>query len=268
MQNLQHESTLQKNSAIILPKIVGLVNVQPTLRPILENKDEGHASKNPPQPVHTMISNHTDKNSLNKKEEDSKSYVKVTDVPSINVRGTKCEALFKGDKAEMLKASQFQTDHPKNITPDKEIYQQAQDCEMFRKDRKYTMSPINQEEADFRIAFSMLIFKDVEMVERLLRAIYRPQNFYCIHVDKKASADVRNAMTAIANCFDNVFISSRSVNVQWAWYSVLEPEIICMEDLWKKYARKWKYFINLTGQEFPLKTNWELVKILKAYNGA
>ena len=31
--------------------------------------------------------------------------------------------------------------------------------------------------------------------------------------------------------------------------------------------RKWKYFINLTGQEFPLKTNWELVQILKALNG-
>jgi hypothetical protein len=48
--------------------------------------------------------------------------------------------------------------------------------------------------------------------------------------------------------------------------SVLEPELICMRDLWKHTA--WKYFINLTGQEFPLRTNWELVQILTAYNGA
>ena len=40
-----------------------------------------------------------------------------------------------------------------------------------------------------------------------------------------------------------------------------------MEDLWQASAT-WKYFINLTGQEFPLKTNAELVKILKVYNGA
>jgi hypothetical protein len=32
--------------------------------------------------------------------------------------------------------------------------------------------------------------------------------------------------------------------------------------------KKWKYFINLTGQEFPLKTNQEIVKILKSYKGA
>ena len=30
----------------------------------------------------------------------------------------------------------------------------------------------------------------------------------------------------------------------------------------------WKYHINLAGQEFPLKTNLELVRILKAFNGS
>ncbi len=30
----------------------------------------------------------------------------------------------------------------------------------------------------------------------------------------------------------------------------------------------WKYYINLTGQEWPLKTNLELVRILKAVNGS
>ena len=39
-----------------------------------------------------------------------------------------------------------------------------------------------------------------------------------------------------------------------------------MKDLWKRY-KNWKYFINLTGQEFPLRTNNELVEILKTYKG-
>ena len=30
----------------------------------------------------------------------------------------------------------------------------------------------------------------------------------------------------------------------------------------------WRYFINLSGQMFPLHTNGELVKILKLYNQA
>ena len=49
-------------------------------------------------------------------------------------------------------------------------------------------------------------------------------------------------------------------------FSVLEPEIQCMKEL--SHYKTWKYFINLTGQEYPLKTNLHLVKILKSYNGA
>ena len=40
-----------------------------------------------------------------------------------------------------------------------------------------------------------------------------------------------------------------------------------MKDLLHKHSH-WKYFINLTGEEFPLKTNLELVRILSVYGGA
>ena len=35
-----------------------------------------------------------------------------------------------------------------------------------------------------------------------------------------------------------------------------------------KLNRNWKYYLNIASQAFPLKTNAELVKILKAYNGS
>ena len=39
-----------------------------------------------------------------------------------------------------------------------------------------------------------------------------------------------------------------------------------MNDLLKRKV-KWKYVINLASQAFPLKTNEELVEILKIFNG-
>lgn len=47
---------------------------------------------------------------------------------------------------------------------------------------------------------------------------------------------------------------------------IVLAELSCMKDLLS--FSKWKYFINLTGWEFPLRTNYELVKILKIYNGS
>ena len=83
-------------------------------------------------------------------------------------------------------------------------------------------------------------------------------------MDLKTAADVQDAVKAMAGCFHNVFLASRSLNVTWGKFSVLEPELVCMKDLWP--FKDWRYFINLTGQEFPLRTNHELVKILTAYN--
>jgi hypothetical protein len=143
----------------------------------------------------------------------------------------------------------------------------TRNCSSFIDERGYITHHLTTEEQQFPIAFSILMYKNVEQVERLLRAIYRPQNIYCIHVDSKTNIEIYKALSGISQCFENVFVLRKRVNVIWGKMSVLTPELLCIEELWKRH-KTWKYFINLTGQEFPLKTNYELVKILQAYNGA
>ena len=143
----------------------------------------------------------------------------------------------------------------------------ADNCKQYIKDENYVTSPITSPERDFPLAYSILLYTSVSQFQRLLRAIYRPQNIYCIHIDKKSPETFKNGIRNITNCFENIFAASRAVDVQWGTFSVLEPEIICMEELLRRH-KKWKYFINLTGQEFPLRTNIEIVKILSAINGS
>ena len=152
------------------------------------------------------------------------------------------------------------------ITEDDYIMQ-TKNCDSFKEKHGYHLQKVTKEELEFPIAFSILMFENVEQAERLLRAIYRPQNVYCIHVDRKAHWKVKNAMAAITDCLENVFLVSNPIVVTWSEFPVLQAEIECMKDLWKHHV-KWKYFINLTGREYPLKTNYELVQILKAYNSS
>ena len=60
--------------------------------------------------------------------------------------------------------------------------------------------------------------------------------------------------------------SSKSENIVWGSFSILKAELNCMNDLIKSPVN-WKYLIHMAGDEFPLKTNYELVKILSLYNG-
>ncbi|CAL8071974.1 unnamed protein product [Calicophoron daubneyi] len=115
----------------------------------------------------------------------------------------------------------------------------------------------------------MLVYTDIERALRLLVSIYRPHNFYCIHVDRKSPVEYRTILMGAAVLIGNnvhVVPEEESLRVVWGTMSTLDADLLCSKIL-LKFSTRWKYWINLTGQEFPLRTNWELVVALKALNG-
>lgn len=181
-------------------------------------------------------------------------------------RAPSCRKLIQGNEAEQLRAKAFMEIHERVEKPPSEYIRETRNCSRFIRDRGYIMAA-TAEEMEFPIAYSIMMYTGLEQTERMLRAIYRPHNVHCIHVDRKSPADLMQAMRGIAGCLPNVFVASKLNKVYWATWSSLEALIFCMEDLWK-VSKKWKYYINLTGQEFPLKTNLQLVRILTALNGS
>ncbi|KAK7912745.1 hypothetical protein WMY93_012956 [Mugilogobius chulae] len=93
-----------------------------------------------------------------------------------------------------------------------------------------------------------------------------PHNIYCIHYDQKSSFTFIKAMQNIAHCLPNVFIASQLESVQYAHVSRLHADLHCLSDLLRSHT-PWRYVINLCGQDFPLRTNYELVLELQALNG-
>ncbi|KAL4219082.1 hypothetical protein ACF0H5_021665 [Mactra antiquata] len=210
----------------------------------------------------------------NKTGDTTYSFVQSLDelenILNLNTRkviGYSCAKIFNFDITKEIPTHYLNNYVSARLNISNSVYQNiSSNCEQFKTTRGYLNSPFTKIELNFPIAFSILAYQNVEQMEYLLRAIYRPQNFYCIHMDAKSSTDDVLTIGKIASCFENVFLASRSVAVKWGEFTVLEAELICMDDLYKKGY--WKYFINLTGQEFPLKSNLELVKILTAMKGA
>ena len=100
----------------------------------------------------------------------------------------------------------------------------------------------------------------------MLRSIYQPQNVYCIHVDNSSASSFKTAIEKLVGCFDNVFIASKLESVEWGNLTAVLADMNCMEDL-LRHPVQWKYVLNLCGMDFPLKTNLEMVRQLRAYNG-
>ncbi|XP_054979688.1 beta-1,3-galactosyl-O-glycosyl-glycoprotein beta-1,6-N-acetylglucosaminyltransferase [Sorex araneus] len=180
-----------------------------------------------------------------------------------------CTKVLQGSKEEIQKVKleiltvKFRK-QPRWTTYD--YINMTSDCTSFIKRRKYFTEPLSKEEAEFPIAYSIVVHHKIEMLDRLLRAIYMPQNFYCIHVDKKSEESFLGAVTGIASCFSNVFVASRLENVVYASWSRVQADLNCMQDLYRMSAT-WKYLINLCGMDFPIKTNLEIVRKLKSLMG-
>ncbi|VDO03499.1 unnamed protein product [Rodentolepis nana] len=120
------------------------------------------------------------------------------------------------------------------------------------------------------VAFTIVVHKDIKQIARLLRMIHRKNNYYCIHTDSRSRLSFENALEGLATCFgSNVELvpKYKRVAVFWGDETVLRPQFICAEQALRRHS-SWKYLLNIVGQEFPLKTNMEIVAALKALNGS
>lgn len=143
---------------------------------------------------------------------------------------------------------------------------QHKNCHFFRD--RFPFKP--DQDGDVDIAFTIRIQNDVRQVARILRMIYRVNNYYCIHLDKKADLALEAAVQGVASCFgSNVDLVPRKSRIAFTKgdESALKIQLVCAEQALKQ-DRKWKYLINIEDDMFPLRTNLEIVAILKALNGS
>ena len=125
--------------------------------------------------------------------------------------------------------------------------------------------PISTDELSYPLAFTILVHSNLQQFEFLLRTIYRSYNHYCVHVDSKSPLSFYQSIVYRSKCVKNIYVLQDRLNVSWGRFTVLEAEHLCQKELLKQ-SDQWKYYFNLANSDVPLKTNWELVRILKLYN--
>lgn len=133
-----------------------------------------------------------------------------------------CKRLLVGDEEAVAAAVKFTNSHERKVLRETEVLSNALNCEEFRKRGGYRDTPVRPSDTEFPIAFSILVHWHLEQFERLLRAIYRPQNAYCIHVDAKTSWTFHSAVASIAQCLGNVYVATRRQVVVYAGFSRLQ----------------------------------------------
>ncbi len=110
-----------------------------------------------------------------------------------------------------------------------------------------------------KIAYLIMAHKDPAQIKRLVNSISDSGDCF-IHIDKKSNElPFKNALE---NCRGVTFMKKR-IRVNWAAWSMVQVYIELMELAYnsdKKYDR----FVFLTGQDYPLMTNSQIIETFSA----
>ncbi len=102
------------------------------------------------------------------------------------------------------------------------------------------------------IAYLILVHRYPHQFKRLFRAIYHPANYYLVHVDRRSGVGLQTEIQDFLSSFTNASLL-KSQNTLWGGYSLVDAELRGIEEL-LKIGSEWEFFINLSGQDFPLKS--------------
>lgn len=161
-------------------------------------------------------------------------------------------------QAETRLAASITTEHKHNLTDTKN----KQNNIMTDSDIRTEKMEIKAENAisnQATIAYFILVHRFPEQFKRLFKAIYHPENHYLIHLDKKTGVNIYKDIAAFLTDFPCTYILE-SENVVWGGYSMVQAELNGMKYLLNLNVQ-WDFFINLSGQDYPLKSQ----KIIREY---
>src|SRR4030067_1177589 len=102
------------------------------------------------------------------------------------------------------------------------------------------------------IAYLILVHRYPGQFKRLFRAIYHPANYYVVHVDKRAGIGLQTEIQDVLSSFTNASLL-KSQSAHWGVYSLVDAELRGIQEL-LKIDSEWEFFINLSAQDFPLKS--------------
>ena len=113
------------------------------------------------------------------------------------------------------------------------------------------------------IGYLILVHRFPEQFKRLFKAIYDPRNTYVVHVDKNSGETLDANIRDFLQPYPNAEVMEGRAAL-WGGYSLVDAELRGMQHLLEMDGN-WSHFINLSGQDFPLKTQAQIMAHLSAH---
>jgi hypothetical protein len=118
--------------------------------------------------------------------------------------------------------------------------------------------------SQIRIAYFIMVHHKPDIFKAMFEKIYTRDQFYLIHIDRKSTEEFTEEIQQYLIHFPNVYILE-SINIVAGGFSIIKAELNAMEFLLNT-SKDWDYFINLSGEDSPLKSQHIIRQFLTTNN--
>lgn len=112
-----------------------------------------------------------------------------------------------------------------------------------------------------RLAYYISLHHKIYQFEWLLKAIHRPDDVFFIRIDSKSGPGVLAQVTSLVQALPNVVVLP-PMQINWGGWSQVASELDAM-DVALRTGEDWDYFINLSGQDYPIKSRDKILSTLE-----
>jgi core-2/I-Branching enzyme len=122
-----------------------------------------------------------------------------------------------------------------------------------------------RERASMNVAYFIMLHKLERQFDWLFSALWNPSDLFLIHVNRTAPQSLEHAIKRRCANLPNVRFLPR-VPIAWGGWSLVETTLDALRLLCQE-AHAWRYFINLSGQDYPVRPLSELREFLHKHDG-
>ena len=168
---------------------------------------------------HRIMNNKSNVNPTLSKSNETTNHHNFAEATKLNKVGYKFFEIEKGDK---------------NWYREEKIIERTANCKKYFSEY-FPVFAMNNEIIEFeknfinsevtKLAFSHMLHNHVAIYEAFLAMYFRPYNFYCIHIDLKADAVIRDAVESLISCYENevttgkIFMVDKEESIEVKSYS-------------------------------------------------
>src|ERR1035437_876794 len=112
------------------------------------------------------------------------------------------------------------------------------------------------------IAYLILAHNQPLLLKRLIDRLNQPNVRFYVHIDKKTK-NIDFFKTTLSGYSNVTIISTREVN--WMGYTTIDAELDMMKVAYQS-GIKFKYYVLMSGQDYPIKGNNYINNFFNTYN--